>query len=89
MMRRSQSSPAPIRWDHGRKLARRPSDPAAIYFHLPARDVIEGPSSAEDAAKITMACGVIQPDGHAALAALARSCCEWAPAKPEPVASLD
>lgn len=46
-----------------------PNPTTGFYFYLPARDVIEVPMSPEEAAKLIMSCGVIQPEGHSALAA--------------------
>ena len=48
-----------------------PNPTTGFYFFLPARDVIEIPLSPEDAAKLIMSCGVIQPEGQAALAGMA------------------
>jgi uncharacterized membrane protein len=50
-----------------------PNPTTGFYFYLPAREVIEIPISPEDAAKLIMSCGVIQPDGQAALAAMAEA----------------
>lgn len=50
-----------------------PNPTTGFYFYLPARDVIEIPMTPEDAAKLIMSCGVIQPDGQAALAAIAEA----------------
>jgi uncharacterized membrane protein len=50
-----------------------PNPTTGFYFYLPARDVIEVPLTPEDAAKLIMSCGVIQPEGQAALAAMARA----------------
>ncbi len=48
-----------------------PNPTTGFYFYLPARDVIEIPMHPEDAAKLIMSCGVIQPEGQAALATMA------------------
>ena len=66
-----------------------PNPTTGFYFYLPARDVIEVPLSAEEAAKLIMSCGVIQPEGQVALAALAQSSRATALAEHQPAASLD
>ncbi len=48
-----------------------PNPTTGFYLFLPASQVIEVALSPEDAAKLIMSCGVVQPDGQAALAALA------------------
>lgn len=48
-----------------------PNPTTGFYFYLPARDVIEIDVTPEDAAKLIMSCGLIQPEGQATLAALA------------------
>lgn len=50
-----------------------PNPTTGFYFYLPARDVIEIPMTPEDAAKLIMSCGVIQPEGQVALAAMAEA----------------
>jgi uncharacterized membrane protein len=50
-----------------------PNPTTGFYLFLPASQVIEVALSPEDAAKLIMSCGVIQPDGQAALAALAEN----------------
>ncbi len=50
-----------------------PNPTTGFYFYLPARDVIEVPMTPEDAAKLIMSCGVIQPEGQMALAAMAEA----------------
>ena len=50
-----------------------PNPTTGFYFYLPARDVIEIDVTPEDAAKLIMSCGLIQPEGQAMLAALAES----------------
>jgi uncharacterized membrane protein len=48
-----------------------PNPTTGFYFYVPVAEVIELPITPEDAAKLIMSCGVIQPDGQAALAAMA------------------
>lgn len=55
-----------------------PNPTTGFYFFLPAREVIEVGLSPDDAAKLIMSCGVIQPDGPTAAAIEA--------AKPKPLA---
>lgn len=50
-----------------------PNPTTGFYFFLPARDVIEVPLSPDDAAKLIMSCGVIQPEGQMALTAMAEA----------------
>ncbi len=50
-----------------------PNPTTGFYFYVPAREVIELPVTPEDAAKLIMSCGVIQPEGQAALAAMAEA----------------
>lgn len=50
-----------------------PNPTTGFYFYVPAREVIELPITPEEAAKLIMSCGVIQPDGQAALAAMAEA----------------
>jgi uncharacterized membrane protein len=45
-----------------------PNPTTGFYFFLPARDVIELHISPDDAAKLIISCGVIQPDGGAVIA---------------------
>jgi len=45
-----------------------PNPTTGFYFFLPARDVIELPISPDDAAKLIVSCGVIQPDAGAIIA---------------------
>ena len=45
-----------------------PNPTTGFYFFLPSRDVIELPISPDDAVKLIVSCGVIQPDPHAAVA---------------------
>src|SRR6516165_7900763 len=48
-----------------------PNPTTGFYFYVPADDVIELPISADDAAKLIMSAGLIQPQGQAALAVMA------------------
>ncbi|HEY1940945.1 MAG TPA: DUF502 domain-containing protein [Roseiarcus sp.] len=48
-----------------------PNPTTGFYFFVPTADVIELPISPEDAAKLVMSAGLIQPETHATLAALA------------------
>ena len=50
-----------------------PNPTTGFYFYVAARDVIEVPMTPEEAAKVIMSCGVIQPDGPSPLAALAEA----------------
>lgn len=50
-----------------------PNPTTGFYFYVPAAEVIELPVSPEDAAKLIMSCGVIQPEGQTALAAMAEA----------------
>lgn len=50
-----------------------PNPTTGFYFYLPARDVIEIDMTPEDAAKLIMSCGLIQPEGQATLAAIAEA----------------
>ena len=45
-----------------------PNPTTGFYFFLPSRDVIELPISPDDAVKLIVSCGVIQPDPHAVVA---------------------
>ena len=49
-----------------------PNPTTGFYFYLPASEVIEVPLSPDEAAKLIMSAGLIQPEGQAKLAALAR-----------------
>jgi len=49
-----------------------PNPTTGFYFFLPARDVIELPISPDDAIKLIVSCGVIQPDIHAVVAETGR-----------------
>jgi uncharacterized membrane protein len=50
-----------------------PNPTTGFYFYVPADDIIELPITPEDAAKLIMSAGLIQPEGRAALAALAQA----------------
>jgi uncharacterized membrane protein len=50
-----------------------PNPTTGFFFYVAADDVIELPISADDAAKLIMSAGLIQPQGQAALAAMAQS----------------
>jgi uncharacterized membrane protein len=50
-----------------------PNPTTGFYFFLPASDVIELAMTPEDAVKLIISAGVVQPEGQAALAALAHS----------------
>jgi uncharacterized membrane protein len=60
-----------------------PNPTTGFYFFLPADDVIELPMTPDDAAKLIMSAGLIQPEGQAALAAMANAARE-ARAEPPP-----
>ena len=50
-----------------------PNPTTGFFFYVPADEVIELPISADDAAKLIMSAGLIQPEGEAALPALAEA----------------
>jgi uncharacterized membrane protein len=50
-----------------------PNPTTGFYFYVPARDVIEVPLTADDAAKLIMSAGLIQPGGQTMLAAMAEA----------------
>ena len=50
-----------------------PNPTTGFFFYIPADEVIELPISADEAAKLIMSAGLIQPQGQAALAALAEA----------------
>jgi uncharacterized membrane protein len=50
-----------------------PNPTTGFFFYIPADEVIELPISADDAAKLIMSAGLIQPDGQAALVAMAEA----------------
>ncbi len=58
-----------------------PNPTTGFYFYLPSRDVIEVPMTPEDAAKVIMSCGVLQPEAQATLAALAEASRKPTPAE--------
>jgi uncharacterized membrane protein len=50
-----------------------PNPTTGFFFYIPADEVIELPISSDEAAKLIMSAGLIQPQGQAALAALAEA----------------
>jgi uncharacterized membrane protein len=50
-----------------------PNPTTGFFFYVPADEVIELPISADEAAKLIMSAGLIQPQGQAALAAMAEA----------------
>jgi uncharacterized membrane protein len=50
-----------------------PNPTTGFFFYVPADEVIELPISADEAAKLVMSAGLIQPQGQAALAAMAQA----------------
>jgi uncharacterized membrane protein len=50
-----------------------PNPTTGFFFYVPADEVIELPISADEAAKLVMSAGLIQPQGQAALAAMAEA----------------
>ena len=48
-----------------------PNPTPGFYFFLPVTDVVEIPMTPDDAAKLIMSAGLIQPETQAALGALA------------------
>jgi uncharacterized membrane protein len=50
-----------------------PNPTTGFYFFVPTQDIIELSMSPDDAAKLIMSAGLIQPGGQAALAALAQA----------------
>ena len=50
-----------------------PNPTTGFYFFVPTKDIIELPMSPDDAAKLIMSAGLIQPAGQAALAAMAQA----------------
>ena len=50
-----------------------PNPTTGFFFYIPADEVIDLPISADDAAKLIMSAGLIQPQGQAALAAMAEA----------------
>lgn len=60
-----------------------PNPTTGFYFFLPAKDIIEIPMTPDDAAKLIMSAGLIQPEGQAALAAMAEAAKRQKAAPPE------
>jgi uncharacterized membrane protein len=56
-----------------------PNPTTGFYFFVPTKDIIELPMSPDDAAKLIMSAGLIQPAGQAALAAMAQAAKRAAP----------
>src|SRR3984957_3615306 len=56
-----------------------PNPTTGFYFFVPTKDIIELPMSPDDAAKLIMSAGLIQPSGQAALAAMAQAAKQAAP----------
>jgi uncharacterized membrane protein len=50
-----------------------PNPTTGYFFYIPADRVIELPISADEAGKLIMSAGLIQPQGQAALAAMAEA----------------
>lgn len=50
-----------------------PNPTTGFYFFIPKRDVIELPMTPDDAVKLVVSAGLVQPGGQAALAAMARA----------------
>jgi uncharacterized membrane protein len=50
-----------------------PNPTTGFFFYIPADEVVELPISADEAAKLIMSAGLIQPEGQAALAAMAEA----------------
>jgi uncharacterized membrane protein len=50
-----------------------PNPTTGYFFYIPADEVVELPISADEAAKLIMSAGLIQPQGQAALAAMAEA----------------
>jgi uncharacterized membrane protein len=57
-----------------------PNPTTGFYFFVPAADVIELPITPDEAAKLIMSAGLIQPEGQAALAAMAEAARRQKPA---------
>ena len=49
-----------------------PNPTTGLSFFVPTKDIVELSMRPDDAAKLIMSCGLIQPEGQAALAALAK-----------------
>ncbi|MGO8801198.1 MAG: DUF502 domain-containing protein [Roseiarcus sp.] len=50
-----------------------PNPTTGFYFFIPAADVVELAMTPEDAVKLIVSAGVVQPEGQAALAAMAKA----------------
>jgi uncharacterized membrane protein len=50
-----------------------PNPTTGFYFFIPTADVIELPMTPEDAVKLIVSAGVVQPEGQAVLAAMAHA----------------
>jgi uncharacterized membrane protein len=50
-----------------------PNPTTGFFFYIAAEDVLELPISADEAAKLIMSAGLIQPEGMAPLAAMAEA----------------
>ena len=50
-----------------------PNPTTGFFFYVAADEVVDLPISADDAAKLIMSAGLIQPQSHAALAAMAEA----------------
>lgn len=50
-----------------------PNPTTGFYFFIPTAEVIELPMTPEDAVKLIVSAGVVQPEGQAALAAMAKA----------------
>jgi len=50
-----------------------PNPTTGFFFYVAADEVVDLPISADDAAKLIMSAGLIQPQGHAALGAMAEA----------------
>jgi uncharacterized membrane protein len=50
-----------------------PNPTTGFFFYIPAEEVIELPISADEAAKLIMSAGLIQPQGQTALASMAEA----------------
>lgn len=60
-----------------------PNPTTGFYFFVPAGEVVELPMTPEDAAKLIMSAGLIQPEGQAALATMAKAAKEARAAAPQ------
>jgi uncharacterized membrane protein len=58
-----------------------PNPTTGFYFFIPTADVIELPMTPEDAVKLIVSAGVVQPEGQAALAAMAQAARRATPEK--------